>query len=69
MFQAVVQAALALAVAFGLNLSPGQAGAMLAFTAAALSFWTLAQVTPTASPKTAQDNDPAVKSTAAHAGH
>ncbi len=44
MFQAVVQAAFALLLAFGLKLSPGQVGATLAFVAAVLSFWTRTQV-------------------------
>ena len=54
MFQAVIQAALALALSFGLKLSPGQVGAVLAFTAAVLSFWTRTQVTPTTNPKDAE---------------
>jgi hypothetical protein len=52
MFQAVVQAVLALALSFGLKLSSAQVGAILACTAAILSFWVRAQVTPTANPMT-----------------
>jgi hypothetical protein len=52
MFQAIIQAAVALALSFGLKLSSTQVGAILAFTAAILSFWTRSQVTPTANPRT-----------------
>jgi len=52
LFQGVVQAALALGVAFGLNLSPEATGALLAFSAAVLSFATRTHVTPLANPRT-----------------
>ncbi|HKE25116.1 MAG TPA: hypothetical protein VKB88_22300 [Bryobacteraceae bacterium] len=52
MFQAVIQAALALGLSFGLKLSSSQVGAILAFTAASLSFWARSQVTPMVNPKT-----------------
>ena len=45
-FIAVVQAAIALVVAFGLNLSAGQITAILAFVAALLSFLTRSRVSP-----------------------
>jgi len=43
-----VQAAIVLAVSFGLNLDEGQTAAILAFTAALLSVITRQQVTPVA---------------------
>jgi hypothetical protein len=43
---AIVQAVLALVVAFGLQLSAEQVGAVLALTAAVLGFLTRSQVTP-----------------------
>jgi hypothetical protein len=49
--QALVQAALALLVAFGTHLSPSQVGALVAFSAAFLSVLTRSQVTPIANPK------------------
>ena len=48
---AVVQAAIALVVSFGLDLSPEQVGAILAFTAAVLGWLTRTKVTPTADPR------------------
>ena len=50
MFQALLQTAVALLAAFGLQLNPSQVGAVVAFSAAALSFWTRTQVTPTSNP-------------------
>jgi hypothetical protein len=52
LFQGVIQAGLALAVAFGVGLDATQTGSLLAFSAAALSFVTRTQVTPMANPKT-----------------
>lgn len=52
MFQALVQATLALLISFGFKLNPAQMGALVAFSAAVLSFWTRAQVTPTTNPMT-----------------
>jgi len=52
LFQALIQAGLALALSFGANLSAGQVGTILAFTAALLSFVTRTQVTAVANPKT-----------------
>lgn len=52
LFQGLLQAALALVIAFGLRLSPEAIGAILAFTAALLSFATRTQVTPNANPRT-----------------
>jgi len=51
LFQALIQAALALLVAFGSHLSAGQVGSLVAFSAALLSFLTRTQVTPVANPK------------------
>ena len=51
LFQAVVQAGLALAVSFGFGLDATQTGSLLAFSAAVLSFVTRTQVTPVANPK------------------
>ena len=51
MILAVVQAALALFVVFGLRLSAEQIGAVLALTAAVLGLLTRSQVTPVASPR------------------
>lgn len=48
LFQGVIQAGLALAVAFGSNLDAVQTGSILAFSAAILSFATRRQVTPLA---------------------
>lgn len=45
-FYAVVQAALTLAVTFGLRLTPEQTGAVLVFTGAVLAFLTRQRVTP-----------------------
>ena len=45
---ALVQAVLTLVVAFGLDLSPEQIGAVLAVTAAVLGLVARSQVTPTA---------------------
>ena len=50
-FLGVVQAALALGISFGLNLTSQQVGAILAFTAAVLSLCTHQLVTPVADPK------------------
>lgn len=58
--QGLIQAALALAIAFGLKLSPGQIGAILAFTAALLSLITRSVVTPIANPK-ANDGTPLLR--------
>jgi hypothetical protein len=44
--QALVQAVLALVVAFGLNLAPDQIGAILAVTAVILGLITRSQVSP-----------------------
>ena len=44
-----LQTVLGLLLAFGVNLSPEQTGAVLAVTAAALAFIARKQVTPTAS--------------------
>ncbi len=63
MFQGMIQALFALAVAFGLNLSAGQVGAILAASAAILSFLTRTQVTPTINPR-ASDGTPLVRSDA-----
>lgn len=46
MFQGVLQAAIALAVSFGVGLTGDQVGALLAFTAILLAFLTRSQVTP-----------------------
>lgn len=51
LFQGMIQALLALLIAFGLKLDVKETGAILAFTAAVLSFATRQVVTPTASPK------------------
>ena len=51
MILAVVQAALALAVAFGVGLSVEQTGAVLAVSAAVLGLLTRSQVTPVAAPR------------------
>jgi hypothetical protein len=53
-FQGLVQALLGLLIAFGLRLDPGKMSAILAFSAAGLSFLTRQIVTPTANPR-AQD--------------
>ena len=52
--QGLIQAIIALAVAFGASLSSGQVGALAAVTAAILAFVTQTQVTPIVNPK---DND------------
>jgi hypothetical protein len=44
--QGIIQAALALGISFRLHLSPEQVGAILALTAAVLSFLTRKKVTP-----------------------
>lgn len=54
LFQGLLQAGLGLAVAFGLSLSVLQIAALLAFTAAVLSFITRTLVTPNAPPPVAQ---------------
>lgn len=48
MFLAVLQAAVALAMAFGLKLSATEIGAIMAFTAAVLGLITRSQVVPVA---------------------
>jgi hypothetical protein len=48
MTQALIQAAVAMGVGFGLNWTPEQIGLVLAFTAMLLSFIARQQVTPTA---------------------
>lgn len=58
--QGLLQAGLALAMAFGLNLDAHKQGAILAFTAALLGFITRQVVTPVANPKAA-DGTPLVK--------
>jgi hypothetical protein len=50
-FLGVVQAALALGISFGLNLTSQQVGAILALTAAVLSLCTHQLVTPVSNPK------------------
>jgi len=50
LFQALMQAGLALLLSFGLKLNSTQIGAVMAFSAAALSFWTRTQVTPSSNP-------------------
>lgn len=52
LFQGLVQAALALGMAFDLKLDAATIGAIMAFSAAVLSFLTRQVVTPTANPKT-----------------
>jgi hypothetical protein len=47
MVLALVQAVIALVVAFGLNLAPDQIGAILAVTAVVLGLITRSQVSPT----------------------
>lgn len=47
MYVAAVQAVIALVIAFGLDLSPEQVGAIVAVTAAVLGLVTRSQVTPT----------------------
>ena len=51
LFQGLIQALLALLIAFGLKLDVKETGAILALTAAVLSFATRQVVTPTANPK------------------
>lgn len=46
MFMAVIQAGLALAVSFGLNLDGMQTGAIMAFSAAVLGLIARSRVTP-----------------------
>jgi hypothetical protein len=58
LFQALVQAALALLVAFGSHLSAGQVGSLVAFSAALLSFVTRTQVTPVANQKAGDGTNP-----------
>jgi hypothetical protein len=53
LFQGLIQAALSLSIAFGTDLSGEKIGAILAFTAALLSFVTRTQVTPLVNPKDA----------------
>jgi len=50
LFQGLIQAGLSLVVAFGTDLDPGVIGALVAFSAAALSFLTRTQVTPVTNP-------------------
>jgi hypothetical protein len=50
-FQAVLQAALALSVSFGLELTDDQVASLLGFTALLLGFLTRRVVTPLANPK------------------
>ena len=50
MVLALVQAVLALVVAFGLNLAPDQIGAILAVTAVILGLITRSRVSPSTSP-------------------
>jgi hypothetical protein len=45
MFQAVIQAGLAMVMSFGVRLSAEQMGTVLAFTAAVLGFWARQNVT------------------------
>jgi hypothetical protein len=59
LFQGVIQSTLALGTAFGLSLSPTQMGAIFAFTAALLAFWTRTMVTPMVNPRSA-DGTPLV---------
>ncbi len=68
LFQGLIQTALALAVSFGLQLTPNQIGAILALTAAALSFWTRTMVTPVANPKTSDGTQLVPQTRAAGAG-
>ncbi len=51
LFQGLLQAFLALLMAFGLKLDATKIGAILAFSAAVLSFVTRQVVTPTANPR------------------
>ena len=51
LLQGLIQAALALLVAFGTHLTATQVGSIVAFTAALLSCLTRSQVTPVANPK------------------
>ena len=46
LFMAVIQAALALAISFGIGLTAEQTGAIMAFSAAALGLITRQKVTP-----------------------
>jgi len=46
MVQGVIQAAVALGLAFGIGLTATQVGTILAFTAAALGLWTRSVVAP-----------------------
>ena len=46
MFMAVIQAGIALAVSFGLNLDGMQTGAIMAFSAAVLGLFARSRVTP-----------------------
>ncbi len=46
MYLGLIQAAIALAVAFGLNLTGEQTGVIMAFSAAVLSFIARSQVSP-----------------------
>lgn len=46
LFQAAIQAGLAMGMSFGLNLSVEQMGTVMAFTAAVLAFATRSHVTP-----------------------
>ncbi len=54
LIQGLLQSAIALAVAFNVNLSEKQIGALLAFLAALFAFAARTAVTPTANPKLSQ---------------
>lgn len=54
---AVLQAAIALVTAFGLQLSAGQVGAIMAFAAAVLGFLTRSQVSPAPKPPSSGSGD------------
>ncbi len=54
LFQATIQAGMAVIMSFGVHLSVEQIGTIMAFTAAVLAFWTRQQVT-------AHANNPALK--------
>jgi len=53
-FQGLIQAGLAVFVAFGLKLDGKEMGALLALSAAILTFAARTQVTPIANPKTGE---------------
>ena len=58
LLMALIQAAIALGVSFGLKLSADQVGTIVAFMAAALSFIARTQITPLADPRT-KNKEPA----------